>query len=48
MANLLGIDWAAIDKTLKGLSQNGVERFLHIKVENTVRERKHNTVFESL
>ena len=48
MADLFCVDWAAIDKTLKGLSKNRVEWFLHVEIENTVGECKDNTTFEPL
>jgi hypothetical protein len=47
MTDLLPIDWAAIDKSLESLSQNGIEGFFNIKVQNTVSKGKSNTVFES-
>lgn len=47
MADLLGINGAAINKSLKSLSKNRIEWFLNVKVKNAVGKCKGNTLFES-
>ena len=48
VADLLSIDGAAIDESLEGFSEDGVEWFFHIKVENRIGECECNTIFELL
>jgi hypothetical protein len=36
MADLLSVDWTPINETLVSFSENRIERFLYIEVENAV------------
>jgi hypothetical protein len=46
MANLLTINWAAIDEALECLSKDRIEGFLNIKVKNTISKSECYALFE--
>lgn len=46
MADLLGVDWAAIVPTLKGFSKDGVEWFLHVQVHGGVTDSKSDAFLQ--
>ncbi len=48
MANLFCVNWTAIDNSLIGLSQNGIERFFSVKEKQGTRNPKYHSQLHSL
>lgn len=48
MRDLLGVDRASFDVALVSLTEDRVERFLHIEVNNTVAEAKSEHPLETI
>ena len=48
MTDLLKINGTAVDVTLEGLAEDGIERLLHVDGEGVLSDHQHNGVLHAL
>ena len=48
MADLFGVDGAAIDEALEGLTEDGVKSLIDVEIQHTIGKRKGHAVLEPL